>query len=160
MLLFRICAPKWNSSSSVALYESLVQMGSTKSNTNTDRWDNMLIHQAIRAQAGWGYLQSCLIWFLTNYEQAGNATELPVLAAGWMLFASSKKTITLKLLNLYLVHWKSFGSVLMMTCCWLPGYNFSFKTKKKSDCNSFHWPRTVFFHTQFFFSNGNHDSHS
>lgn len=109
MLFLRISARRSNSSESVALHESLVQMGPTKTNTNTDSWDNTLIHQAIRAHAGWGYLESSLILFLTNYEQAGSSCLLskPLLHVEWMIFAINKRGIHHILLNLFSVQCKS-----------------------------------------------------
>lgn len=112
-------------------------MGSTKTNTNTDSWDNMLIHQAIRAHAGWGYLESSLIWSLTNYEQAGNATELPAAYTSrpfWLdEICFQQKRNQSYIIEFVFSTLEIFGSVLMVTCFWLPGYNFSFR---KNDCST------------------------
>lgn len=93
-------------------------------------------------------------------KQQSCLLSTPLVHVGWMLFAVNKKGNQSFIIKFVFSTLEIFGSVLMMTCFWLPGYKFSFR---KSDCStitaSTDQGQFSFTHS-FFFSNGNYDSHS
>lgn len=88
----------------------------------------------MQGEATWSHLLFDS-WQIMNRlaKQQSCLLSTPLVHVGWMLFAVNKKGNQSFIIKFVFSSLEIFGSVLMMTCFWLPGYKFSFR---KSDCST------------------------